>query len=328
MKSAIKLNTIFAVITACLTMSACSQRIAKLIENSESFPFDRTITSKEINELGFKKGKYCTDNNGNCITYYYASPLHQDSLHYSIEFDTHDRKSVVRLELQRDSIRKDHTGTVILLHGFRSSKEFMLHSALYFRFLGYRVIVPDLLGHGESSGNKKYGVGDSTIINELVDNLITKKEIKNDHIYIVGNSMGALTALYLSALRTDIDGIILLAPMVPFDQALYNYSRLNHPILSLIIPEKDVRQGANLALTKAGIEPGDTNILPLLNSSELPILLLSSPADRIAPSSNYKGLDKANIQVCEISDRNHPSMATIGNAEHKVILQWLNELAQ
>ncbi|MCO1336568.1 alpha/beta hydrolase [Microbulbifer sp. OS29] len=275
---------------------------------------------------GFKKSRYCTKNKEDCLSYYYAPPLTENTLQYSVKFDAHAKDSVVNLSLNRDSFKEKYSGTVILLHGFRSSKEFMLYSALYFRFLGFQTIVPDLLGHGESDSNKKYGVGDSKIINGFIDNLISSGAIKGENLYIVGNSMGALTALYVSALRYDISGVILLAPMLPFDQALYNYGKLNHPLLSRIIPEKDVRQGANLALKKAGIEPNDTNILPLLNFSKLPILLASSPSDRISPYRNYKGLDQINIEVIEVDNRNHPSMATIGNTEHKAIIKWLNRI--
>ncbi|WP_444915844.1 alpha/beta hydrolase [Microbulbifer sp. TRSA007] len=326
MKNAIKLNTIFAVISTCFSMSTFSQRIAKLIEKSESFPFNETITPEQIKNLGFKKGSYDIEKSKEYIRYYYAPASSKDGIHYSVKYDTDGKESTVKLDLPKDSLKEKYSGTVILLHGFRSSKEFMLYSAQYFRFLGFQVVAPDLLGHGESNSTKKYGVGDSELINKLIDALISKGDIKGKPLYIVGNSMGALTALYISAMRSDLSGIILLAPMVPFDQAVYNYGRLNHPILSRIIPENKILKGANLALEQSGIEPSDTNILPLLCSSRLPILLISSPSDLIAPYDNYIGLDQSNINLVKIPNRSHPSISTIGNIEHEAIISWLNKL--
>ncbi|WP_444894621.1 alpha/beta hydrolase [Microbulbifer sp. JMSA004] len=324
-KNTSKFNIAIIIIATCLTMPACSKRIATLIERSKSFPFTETITPEEVSDLDFKKDQFCTKNRENCVSYYYASPLPKNRLSYSVTFDAHDQESTVNLNISREQLKNKYKGTIILFHGFRASKEFMLHSALYFRFLGFKVIIPDLLGHGESNNIKKYGVGDSKIINQLINNLIKKGEIEDKNLYLLGNSMGALTALYISTLRSDITGIILLAPMLPFDQAFYNYARLNHPILSRIIPDKDIRRGANLALERSDIEPSETNILPLLNASKIPVLLISSSTDRIAPYSNYMALDQSNIELIESPNRNHPSMATIGEIEHRAIINWLDK---
>ncbi|WP_444957037.1 alpha/beta hydrolase [Microbulbifer sp. ZKSA002] len=324
-KSTTKLNTVIIIIATCLTMSACSKRIATLIERSKSLPYTETITPEEIKDLGFKKDQYCTKNKENCVSYYYGSPITESKLNYSVKFYAQDKETTVNLHISREQLKNKCKGTVILFHGFRGSKEYMLHSALYFRFLGFKVIVPDLLGHGESNNTKKYGVGDSKVISQLISKLIEKGDIEDKNLYLLGSSMGALTALYTSTLRSDITGIILLAPMLSFEQAFHNYAKLNHPILSWIIPDKDIRQGANTALERAGVVPNDTNIFPLLRASGIPILLISSPTDRIAPYSSYMTLDQSNIELAEASNRNHPSMTTIGNIEHKVIINWLNK---
>jgi hypothetical protein len=48
------------------------------------------------------------------------------------------------MQLTREHLPTSLHGTVLFLHGLRTSKEFMVFNALYFRFLGFRVIVPDL----------------------------------------------------------------------------------------------------------------------------------------------------------------------------------------
>ncbi|WP_444886262.1 alpha/beta hydrolase [Microbulbifer sp. JMSA008] len=325
MKSIANLSVLFSTLLLRPIRAVCSQMIANFIESSKCFPFDEIITIERIIKHGFKKDKYCFVKDDICISYYHGPPLIDQNLQYSVTFEADGSESTASMNLNKSSLTRIYSGTVILLHGFRVSKEFMLNSAIYFRFLGYHVVVPDLLGHGESGGIKKYGVYDSKLINPFINNLIEADIIKKDNFYIVGNSMGALTATYISNLRTDINGVILLAPMPQFDQALYNHSKVTHPILSKIIPEQDIRKGASLVLEKNNINLEDTNIIPLIQSSKTPILLISSDTDRIAPYSDYKSLSQDNIDLVKIHNRNHQSMTTIGDDEHISIIRWLNK---
>ncbi|WP_444939229.1 alpha/beta hydrolase [Microbulbifer sp. JMSA002] len=324
MKAKSILARVLTVISICIVIPACSQRIASSIEKAENFSFGERITVERIEQLNFRKAEYCPPGKKTCISYYYGSPLADANLNYSVTFGEDERENIVKINLSRDSLDRSYFGTVILLHGFRTSKEFMLDSALYFRFLGFQVIVPDLLGHGETGGKKKYGVNDTKYINSLIDNLIEEGIIKNENIYIVGNSMGAVTASHISSLRSDISGVILLAPMLQLDEAVYNYAKRDHPILSRIIPERDIRKGAILALRKSNIDLKDTNIQPLLKSSQTPTLLILSDSDQISPYASYEQLKKDNIKIFKVHDRYHPSMNTIGEIEHKAIVKWLN----
>ncbi|MFA0810816.1 alpha/beta hydrolase [Microbulbifer epialgicus] len=324
MKVRINLYTLLAAFMLYLAISACSKRVASLIERTESLPFNEVVTTEEIEDLRFMKYRYCLVKKENCISYYYGLPLIDNNLQYSVNFEENGREHIVSLDLSKNSLGKKYSGTVILLHGFRHSKEFMLYASFYFRFLGFQVIVPDLLGHGDSEGRLKYGVDDSEFINDLIDNLIKEGTIKERNLYIVGYSMGALTAAHVSASRADVSGIVLLAPILSFDQAIYNYAMVSHPILSRLIPGKDIRKGAKLALKKSNIDPNDTRILPLIKSSKIPVLLISSDSDTISPYSNYKDLKQKNIKVIELEKRDHLSMVAIGEVEHEAIIRWLN----
>ncbi|WP_444886250.1 alpha/beta hydrolase [Microbulbifer sp. JMSA008] len=324
MKAKSILARVLTVISICIVIPACSQRIASSIEKAENFSFVDRITPERIKKLDFRKTEYCPPKKKVCISYYYGSPLDENNLSYSVTLNRGERENIVKINLNRNSLDRNYFGTVVLLHGFRTSKEFMLDSALYFRFLGFQVIVPDLLGHGDTGGRRKYGVDDSQYISALIDNLIEEGIIKGGKIYIVGSSMGALTASHISTSRSDISGIILLAPMLQFDEAVYNYAKIDHPILSRIIPERDIRNGAILALRKSNIDLKDTNIKPLLKSSQTPTLLILSDSDQISPYASYKQLKKDNIEIFKINGRFHPSMNTIGNIEHNAIVKWLN----
>ncbi|WP_444902568.1 alpha/beta hydrolase [Microbulbifer sp. SSSA007] len=235
--------------------------------------------------------------NNLCVNYFHATALINKKINYSIEVESYKSESTVNLKLNRNALESSFSGTVILLHGFRASKEFILSSALYFRFLGFDVVIPDLLGHGESGGKKAFGVGDSEIVNALVDNLIQKSIIKKDNLYLLGHSMGALTTARISASRQDISGLI---------------------------PEKNFREGATRALEKANIYLDDTRIKALLISSNSSTLLFLSSSDPIAPYSEFKDLTDSNINLVLLRERNHPSMEVIGKNEYELLVNWLN----
>jgi len=317
------LNKLVTIVTLCFSISACSSKIASYIEKSRSFPHDHIITGEQISQWDFSKSDYCLAQSNQCISYFHAAPLTNKRISYSIEIESEKSESAVNLQLSRDNLKKDFSGTVILLHGFLVSKEFMLSSALYFRFLGFDVVIPDLLGHGESDGTKGYGVVDSEIISNLIDDVAYKNSIKKKNIYLLGNSMGALTAARISSSRQDISGLILQAPMVKFDQAAYNYAKSGFPLLSKIISESNIREGAALALARANIKIDDTKIKPLLISSQTPILIFASSSDSVAPHTEYQDITDRNIKLVILNDRSHPSMVAIGQDEHKVLSEWL-----
>ncbi|WP_444899671.1 alpha/beta hydrolase [Microbulbifer sp. VAAC004] len=321
----IKMKSIklFLTISICLLASSCAVNIRDYIASSKSFPYDHIVSNEQIKSWGFHKNNYCDKLRNLCISYFSADPLEKGKIKYSIETDSGDQTSQVNLSINKEALNKHYSGTIILLHGFRISKEFMLHSALYFRLLGFQVVIPDLLGHGESEGRKEYGVGDSEVINRLIDELIHKDLIESKNIYLLGNSMGSLTAARITQSRQDISGLILQAPMLEFDQAVYNYAQENFPLLSRAFSEKEIKIGASMALEEANISLLETQIEPLLTNTPVPVLLFASNTDPISPYDHFQNLHQDHIKIVLLKDRNHPSMAVIGEIEHSALQDWL-----
>lgn len=250
--------------------------------------------------------------------------MNSEKLKYQTEMTSGTDTTEVALDLKRDRVPTDISGTIVLIHGFRGSKEFMLNTALHFRFLGCDVLVPDLLGHGDSEGENAFGVGDRHVINEL----ITSEYNSKDNLFILGNSMGAVTAVHLSNMRDDVNGILLQAPMIEFDEAVLRYTKANHPYLRLLFSDASILSGAARALNEAGITVEDTNINPLIVSSNSPLLLLASSHDPVAPFEKFNHKNSNVVTVKDLPNRNHPSMGVIGNDDSEVILKWLKELTR
>jgi pimeloyl-ACP methyl ester carboxylesterase len=303
-----------------ISLVGCSSAVSSYISSQQSFGYDQISSSDTLVQQRFFKSEFCSITTGSCLSYLKAAPMSdKQRLSYQVTIQANGKEELSRLEIERKDTNY-YSGLVVLIHGFRASKEYMVNSALYFRFLGFDVVVPDLLGHGESSPGIRFGIEDSDVLSELLDRL----EVSGKPIVVVGNSLGAVAASRLLNLRNDIDGLVLQAPMVVFDQAVVNYANAYSPFYSSFIPDSSIRTGAVKALNDAGVRLEQTNIVSTLSNSKRPVLILVSTNDPVAPPYSYTPISSELISVIEVSGRSHPSMSVINQQDHEVIQRWLS----
>jgi len=307
-----------------LGLSGCASLVAEHIQGADSFGYEHVASDADIASLGFEKGRFCPSGEEPCVSYLAAKAMGGERLRYETELGSGASSTSVALDLSRKSVPGGLHGTVVLLHGYRASKEFMLNTALYFRFLGFDVLVPDLLGHGESGGEKGYGVRDRYIIDEF----ISAMHAPGEPLLLLGNSMGALTAAYVSGMRPEVNGVILQAPMLSFDEAVLRYTRANHPFLAALLGDQAIVSGALRALQEAKLEIGDTDINGPISMAQVPVLLFASPEDPVAPYEKFTHLKSNRVVVKALADRNHPSMVIVGNESSAAIIEWFEGLAR
>lgn len=112
--------------------------------------------------------------------------------------------------------------TIILYHGWHSSKEFKRFDAMLLASFGYPVIVPDALFHGER-GAIDYDAPSSLdqylwkIIfqsveesDRLISHLHQVHGIKEERMVVMGSSMGAMTASGVFAKHEKLKGLAAL----------------------------------------------------------------------------------------------------------------------
>ena len=304
-----------------LSLTGCSVIISKYISGQQSFSYEHLARGDELAGLGFQKSNYCLDQNQTCISYLTAEPLTDSSkLDYEVTIDALGEEETIQLHLVRKNTGL-YRGHVILIHGFRMTKEFMVNSALYFRFLGFSVLIPDLLAHGESGGEIGYGVLDSQILDDVLVHISGGKECP---ILVVGNSMGAVAATHLARRNKRVSGLILQAPMTIFDSASVNYINSYSPFMASFLPDHMIREGAVNALNNAGVSLSQTDIKPILSSLKIPTLILTSVNDPVAPYAYYEPSQSREVTVTRIENRSHPGMAVIGQLDSDHIQLWLN----
>ena len=95
---------------------------------------------------------------------------------------------------------------------------------------GYRVIIPDLRGHGESTGEWiSFGAEEGQDISAFVDQLAIEQ------FDIMGFSLGGSTALHLAAIDSRVRQIVVVAPMHSLEQSIPKFAGQSPEWLASII---------------------------------------------------------------------------------------------
>ena len=304
-------------------LTGCSTIVSEFISGQQSFGYEHLASRDGLKKLGFSKSRFCLQDNQTCMSYLTAEPLpDKQKLNYEVTIGVSGNEETIQLKLKRENAAIYH-GEVVLIHGFRATKEFMINSALYFRFLGFKVLIPDLLGHGESSGDIGFGIKDSHVLDEL----LAQRPSNKLPVLVVGNSMGSIAAIHLAAKNGRISGLILQAPMIKFDSAAVNYINSYSPFIASFLSDRVIREGSVKALKKGNVSLSQTDIKPILSSLKISTLLLASDNDPVAPFSYFKPTQSQKVTVVNIEKRSHPGMAVIGNLDDKKIQQWLSSKA-
>lgn len=111
-------------------------------------------------------------------------------------------------------------GTIVMLHGFGRNKTDLLLAAMCMADRGYRVIVPDLRGHGNSTVDRvSFGPRESRDVRDLID-FLQKKGAVAGPVGILGVSMGGAVALDCAAADDRIKTVVAIEPMQPIAEVL------------------------------------------------------------------------------------------------------------
>lgn len=131
-----------------------------------------------------------------------ADPLYDDKIWFK-NFAKQTWHLDIKTDLRLFANYLDHHAqkTVILLHGFMSDGDSMAGFAKMFYDLGYNVLLPDARAHGRSQGEYiGYGWVEKDDILAWIKQVINHVG-PNAQIVIMGQSMGAATAMMVSGMQ-------------------------------------------------------------------------------------------------------------------------------
>lgn len=228
--------------------------------------------------------------------------------------DWHSRKRYVETSEGKSVAFVDSGGNgppLLLLHGFSdTSRSF---AALERFFPDFRLIVPDLPGHGASALDGGMHVDDFAA---SIDRLLTVLGLEN--IALIGHSMGAMTAIELAARRRDgVNALILLSaslrpdfgaesplardirslrdPIDPSGPFLRDWYACSRPVDSDFLSRMKLDAAAMPAATWHGILKGfgETDLRCSAARVTAPVLCIAGSADPLFGSSHRDTLAHA-----------------------------------
>lgn len=238
---------------------------------------------------------------------------------YVVELNTTRGDDVLAMVLD-NPVADEARGTYLLIHGFRTNKESLFFIAEALRYYGYDVIMVDLFGHGDSSGTFSFsGLPDARLISALVDDLAPRGPLN-----ILGMSMGGTTATHVSRLRSDINSITLMAPMLEFVDAFVDAGRA-YTQTAHLVPQSTLQKGAQHALDEAGTRKEDTAVVQRVAELNIPVLIMGPANDKISPLHKLESLASDNVTVYAVSPRTHHGMILWDSDDVDYWFEWVQE---
>ena len=180
-------------------------------------------------------------------------------------------------------------GTVLMLHGYSVEGETMLPWAFCLGEEGWRSVVPDLRGHGRSTGGQVYfGAVEATDLRQLIDEL-DRERLLTPPLVVMGTSFGAALALKMAAEDHRVSGVIAITP----------YARLETAILGIRdnyaswVPESWVRNAARHLPELTGVTPGQLDPIQWIQDRPIRAWLAAGTGDTITPIQEVQELRTA-----------------------------------
>ncbi len=151
--------------------------------------------------------------------------------------------------------------TLLLLHGYsHSSREDVLARwILAARQQGYRVVVPDLRGHGRSTGDYiTFGQLEAQDLRHLLTALQRQHHIPDPtRLVVLGGSYGGATAIHLASIDPRVDALVTLGAYADPAVAIDHFARSYAGPLLWLTPKSWIHKPLRhrLASRSAGVIP-------------------------------------------------------------------------
>ncbi|WP_222566368.1 alpha/beta hydrolase family protein [Limihaloglobus sulfuriphilus] len=172
-------------------------------------------------------------------------------------------------------------GTVVFLHGLGVDKMFYASSwAQLMASHGYRCILPDLRGHGRTTGDYvTYGRREAEDVSRLLDRLWGPLPVERP-VILFGTSLGGSTAIQTAAKDSRVDAVIALEPFSSLLETAYDFARLEHPVISMFTSRKIIEKAVEDGGKIAGFDARRDTALDAAGGLETPLLVIHGSDDR------------------------------------------------
>lgn len=184
-------------------------------------------------------------------------------------------------------------GTVFLLHGVMMTRESMLHWGLHLAQTGYRVVLVDLRGHGQSTGKViTYGAREPADLSQVLDEL-TRRNLITGRVGVLGISYGGAIAINWAAREPRIAAVVALAPFCDAQEAIEQFGRALTPKLMSHVSTATLQRALALAAEQGHFTWSETDVLASARQLHQPVLLFHGAKDTWIPPTHSRRIMNA-----------------------------------
>ncbi|MEM9419154.1 MAG: alpha/beta fold hydrolase [Planctomycetota bacterium] len=222
-------------------------------------------------------------------------------------------KGVVRTERGPAKQATAPRATVLVLHGWASqvrTTDTLWHLSATLADAGCRVILPDMRGHGDSTGEfVTSGFREVEDLSALLDHLEADGDQPPLPVGVIGHSYGGGVAIQLAARDPRIQRVIGLAPLADIRPSMLPgvraFARQFRPIswffyLNWAVNQQAIEDAQRKIEERTGTDMATNNALYQISRVEVPVLILQGAQDQATPLEGAEKLREANSDKVEL----------------------------
>jgi pimeloyl-ACP methyl ester carboxylesterase len=217
-------------------------------------------------------------------------------------------------------------GTVVLLHGYGLDQSSMAPWAWRLAEDGWRCVLVDLRGHGQSTGKRIYfGVRETRDLSRLLDQLARDGRLA-EPVAAFGESYGASLALRWETVEPRVCTAVAITP----------YAGLSNAVLNLRaeyagwVPQCLIRAGLRKLPSVLGIPAAELDPTGALARHPVPALFVAVTEDQIIPRTDVeqlRALAAPGSELIIVPGATHESVTYFVGDLAPPILAWLSKIA-
>lgn len=249
-----------------------------------------------------------------------TSPEGRRRPRYSADWDPQPRK-------EQAVHRK---GTIVLLHGFLMGKESMMHWAVFFAQQGYRTVLVDLRGHGESSGSWiTFGATEAGDLVKVMDE-IERRGLAPEGVGVMGSSYGAVMALHWAARDPRVKTVVAMHPFSDPEKAVVEFARGFPEAKKLVGGLSDATFAAAIkrAAPLAGFTWANASVTESIKRLRVPVLFYHGARDTwILPANSERLVSAAPFgsRLVRLPEDDHASLGVRLDPIALDVADWFGE---
>jgi pimeloyl-ACP methyl ester carboxylesterase len=214
-------------------------------------------------------------------------------------------------------------GTVFLLHGYGEAQFSMLPWAYRLAEDGWRSVLVDLRGHGESTGKRIYfTVEETNDMIQLLDAMERDKAVAGP-VAVMGESYGGVLALRWKTVDPRVGPVVAIAPYASLSNAVLN---IRHDYAPLV-PKFMVKEGIRKLPRLLRIRAAEFDTTTVLERKPVQALFIAGQDDTIAPPSAVERVQALALPGSEfviVPEATHEALTYYFKDMVPVVLPWLD----